>query len=311
MSSGKRDASADDMAYAVRLANRAFSAEQIFRALSAKPSGRREPGSLKYQRLLDGRGRDRADAYAWTTAEKAIAFVQANPAITDRPSALVKLLELEAVAGALPWAVYGGASARRALEAAFVVAERVGGLSFGLSVREHAELTGHDFERIRVDRRVLTDLGWLRRDPSDRLGRTSRFSLRRGFHIHSHQGDLNVGTDREWLAHDGFRDRALGDLGWLVLSLLAAPVSTHALALRTGLDQTALEDVCSKLERAGLMRIVDDDLIHRANDVVSALDHAARDLGTIGAGDADRERHRVDREAFRARQDVNVEVAAR
>ena len=304
-----RDTSRDDMSYAVRLANRDYTTEQIFRALSAKPSGRREPGSLKYQRLLETRGADRADDYARRSAEKAIAFVKANPAIADRPSALVKLLEIEAAAGALPWAVYGGAGVRRALEAVFVVAERVGGLSFGLSVREHAELAGHDFERIRSHRRALSDLGWLRRDPSDRLGRTSRFTLRRGFHIHSHQGDLNVGTDRRWLAHDAFRKGALGDEGWLVLSIAAAPVSAQVLAQRTGFDHGTLEATCSTLERLELLH-ADDDLVRRVDQVMTALDAAAERLGTTGTADADKERHRLDREAWVTRRDVNVEVGA-
>lgn len=304
-----RDTSADDMSYAVRLANRGFTSEQIYRALAAKPSGKREPGSLKYQRLLDVRGRDPADAYARRTAERAVAFVEANPAIKDRPSALVALLELEAVAGALPWAVYGGPGVRRALEAAFVVAERVGGLAFGLSVREHAELAGHDFERTRAERRALTDLGWLRRDPNDRLGRTARFTLRRPSHIHSHQGDLNVGTDREWLADDAFRTSALGDEAWLVLSIAAAPISVHALALRSGFAVEALQETNALLERLELLH-VDDGVVRRASDLSSALDAAAERFGTAGAAKADRERHRHDREAFRARQDVNVGASA-
>ena len=298
------------MSYAVRLANRDYTAEQIFRALSAKPSGRRESGSIKYARLLAERGQERADTYARATAEKAVRFVQANPAIKDRPSALVRLIELESVAGGLPWAVYGGTSARRALEAAFVVAERVGGLSFGLSVREHAELAGHGFEQIRADRRTLTDLGWLRRDPSDRLGRTSRFSLRRGLHIHSHQGDLNVGADRHWLAHDAFRVPGLGDDGWLVLSIAAAPVSMQLLAARSGFDHDTLEAICSKLEGFGLLN-ADDHVVHRVSAITQVLDAAAEALGTVGAADTDKERHRLEREDFHSRRDVNVEVGAR
>ncbi len=98
----------------------------IFRALAAKPAGRRDPGSMKYQRILDMRGRDAADSYAKRTAENAIAFVQANPPIKDRTDAMIRILELEALADSLPWMIYAGPGARRALEGAFTVAERVG-----------------------------------------------------------------------------------------------------------------------------------------------------------------------------------------
>lgn len=87
------DYSRADMQYAVRLGNRGYDVDMIFRALATKPSGRRDPGSLKYQRLMDTKGRDVADAYARQTAEKAIAFIANNPRIIDRTDALVRITE--------------------------------------------------------------------------------------------------------------------------------------------------------------------------------------------------------------------------
>jgi hypothetical protein len=178
-----RDLSAEDMGYAVRLANRGYDVEQIRRALAAKPKKGLERGSLKYLRLLDERGHEAAESYARRTAEKAIAFVRENPPIRTRPEAIARIAEVRATADALPWFTYGGPAARRALEGALRVAERVGSLNFGLALREWSLLAGMEFDRLRRERNRLLELGWLRRNPGDRDGRTSRYGLRRPRHI--------------------------------------------------------------------------------------------------------------------------------
>lgn len=146
------DYSRQDMSYAVRLANRGYSVDAIFHALAKKPKGRREPASMKYMRLLDEKGSDSADDYARTTARKAIAFVAANPRIIDKADALVRITEIKATADAMPWGVYAGPRTRRALEGAFVVAERVGGVAFGLALREWAEICGLDLRALQSER---------------------------------------------------------------------------------------------------------------------------------------------------------------
>jgi hypothetical protein len=55
------DYSSEDMSIADRLANRGQDANMIFRALAQKPSAKRAPGSMKYQRILESLGRDAAD----------------------------------------------------------------------------------------------------------------------------------------------------------------------------------------------------------------------------------------------------------
>lgn len=300
------DYSRVDMSYAVRLANRSYDTDMIFRALAQKPSGRRDPGSLKYQRILDTKGRDAADAYALQTANKAIAFVAANPPILDKASALVAITEIEGVAAALPWGVYAGPGARRALEAAFVVAERVNGISFGLSLREWAELCGQDFRTTRTHRDLLLGLGWLRRNPDDRLGRTARYSLRLPPHIHSHLRSECAGSSgRAWLAHDAFRERALGGLPWYLLSLVEpSAITLRELSIRSGVDEEELDDVIAIMEHAGLVNLVDGHVVP-VPDPLPRLDDFARRHGTTGWGEADKEKHRRDREAFQTRG-VNV-----
>jgi hypothetical protein len=61
------DYSREDMSYAVRLANRGYDEYMIYRALTQKPKGRRQPGSVKYWRIWSERGKGAADDYARTT----------------------------------------------------------------------------------------------------------------------------------------------------------------------------------------------------------------------------------------------------
>jgi uncharacterized membrane protein len=46
--------------------------------------------------------------------------------------------------------------------------------------------------------------------------------------------NVGLGADREWLAHDAFRDEALGDEGWLILRIAATSSSVSEVALRAG-----------------------------------------------------------------------------
>jgi hypothetical protein len=308
VSSGRADYSRQDMSYAVRLANRGYDTTMIFRALAAKPSGKRDPGSLKYQRILDERGRDAADEYARCTAEKALGFVKANPPIKDRASALVGIAEVAEAAEALPWAVYAGPGARQALEAAFVVAEGVGGLSFGLSLRQWAEVAGQPMRATRTHRDLLTELEWFQRNPGDRLGRTARYRLRLPRHIHSQERSECAGLgERAWLAHDAFRPEALGDMGWYVLSRLSifrATADLRIVSVQTGLGLEELRELVDVFERENLT-YREDDFVRCADDLVPRLDAVATRYHTAGRGEEDRELHRFEREVFRTRG-VNV-----
>jgi hypothetical protein len=308
VSLGRRDYSREDMGYAVRLANRGYSEPMIFRALAAKPSGKREPGSIKYQRILDERGRDAADAYARRTAGKAVEWVKRNPPIRDRPEALVRLTEIATIVSALPWAIYAGPAARRALEAVFVVAKRVGGVRFGLSLREWAELAGMTKRGIESHRDTLLRMGWLRRDPTDRLGRTSRFTLAapRDIQLTGGGSECPPFGDATWLDHDAFREGALGDLGWYVFASLAIPMTLAELGIRTGLGLEGAEDMVALLDRAELVVFQDNEIVARADCLIDRLGETAELFDTSGRGEAERELHRQQRDAFRRREDVNV-----
>lgn len=290
------------MSWAVSLANRRYSVEQIHRALAAKPSGRRDPGSIKYQRLLDTKGLDAAEAYAWRTARKALDFVRVNPKILDPAEGTLAVLAIGSLAGALPWGLYGGSGPRRALEAAFVIGERVGSVCFGLALRQWAEISGQTLESVRKNRDVLLSLGWLSKLASDTRHATDRFRLRRPSHIRS-RGRFECGNpaDRGWLAHDAFRPGALGDDGWYVMTLLATAASARELTIASGMDPDDLEALLAKLERLDLIDTDEGGILRRADDLPQRLDLAAATLGSAGSADRDRERHAAERAAYRSR----------
>jgi hypothetical protein len=297
------------MTWAVKLANRGHPADQIARELSRTPTPKRPAGSKKYQRILETRGREEATKYAARTAEKAVTFVRDNPKVMDHAAAAVRLIEIESAAESLPWLVYCGPQARRALDAALLVAWRVGSLNFGLALREWAELAGLEFESIRTARNALIREGWLRRNPTDRNGRTSRFTISTPSHIHSHQGDKNVGLhrDREWLAHDAFRETALGSEGWVVLRAVSnVPMQRDLIQTKIALDADELWEHLLRFERAGVLVVGDNSVRRAADDLIPLLDGIARDAGTMGDLLKLRQKHLADRSAWRQRGDVNV-----
>jgi hypothetical protein len=303
------DQSVRDMSWAVSLANRGYKADQIARELSRSPSRKRPANSTKYQRILERRGPDEAAKYAARTAERAVAFVSDNPKVMDRSAAAVRLVEIEGAAESMPWLVYCGPPSRRALEAAFVVAWRVGSLNFGLALREWAEIAGLEFESIRTARDVLVREGWLRRNPDDRNGRTSRFTISTPSHIHSHQRDMNVGlhTDRVWLAHDAFREQALGSIGWAVLrGIPAVPTSRDLIQNKIGLEDDELWEHLLKLERARVLVVGDSSIRRASDDLLPLLDEIAAEAGTMGDLLQLRRKHEAQRSAWRQRGDVNV-----
>jgi hypothetical protein len=174
----KRDYSREDMAWAVRLANKGHDATMIARVLRTKPSGKRGGAySMKYQRLLDERGRDAACRYAERTARKAVEFVKANPMIQDHIGGTARLIHITRAADEQDWTDHPGA--RKALEAAVHIALGLPypTVVFGLSDRQWAETAGQSRDSLRRNRDRLVKLGWITRNPDDLPGRTSRYRL--------------------------------------------------------------------------------------------------------------------------------------
>ena len=119
---------------------------------------------------------------------KAVAWAIERPAIRDPASAIVAVTEIATAADSLPWSTYGGPGARRALEGAFIVAESLWRVAFGLALQDWAERVGQDKRTLETNRDTLLRLGWLQRNANDRPGRTARYTLRKPRDIHTHRG---------------------------------------------------------------------------------------------------------------------------
>jgi hypothetical protein len=297
-----------DMSWAVSLANRGQDAVQIARALSTPGNRKRPAGSVHYQQLVQTRGQEAATRYATRTADKALAFVAENPKITDHAGAVAALVQIEMAAESLSWLVYCGARARRALEAGFVVASRVGRVQFALALREWAEIAGLDFQQIRTARNLLIREGWVRRNPDDRNGRTERLSLSKPPHILScHEIGMWGYGDRVWLAHDAFRDGALGSIGWAILrGIPSVPTSRDLVFQKIALDPDELWGHLLAFERAGIVTIGDEKIRRSSDDLVPLLDALAVEHGTAGQLLQMKWHHEGERKAWRQRRDVNV-----
>jgi hypothetical protein len=309
----RTDHSRDDATYAAKLANRGYSVDQIASAIAKIPKGGKSPASMKYVRVMQERGLDAANAYAKRTAEKAVAWVKANPPVRDQASGLVRLAELDALVGLVPWGVVWSPRTRRVLEGALGVAEHAKSLRFSLALRQWSTLTGVAYEPIRWERNRLIEIGWLRRNQNDRSGRTSRFGLRAPLHIQgprshstftSHEGRCEcgvVGREGCWLAHDAFRPQALGDVGWYALASTSdQAVTLRELELQTGIAHDELLDLVLTLDRFGAARF-DGSLVRRGPDLVAGLDAIAAHHGTEGMLAAERAQYDEERKAFRAR----------
>ena len=135
--------------------------------------------------------------------------------------------------------------------------ERTGRADCARSEREHHREPLNTAGRVRTERRnrdTLVRLGWLRRNPDDRNGRTGRYTLCRPAHI-QHTTPENVGdaSVRTWLAHDAFRPDALGDDSWYLLASLRGHAEFDRLAWVTGLGVEALKDTTAS-RRSGSSR---------------------------------------------------------
>lgn len=79
----RADATPDAASEIARTATRATMCKDSH-SVTQRPFRSRDPAGSEYQRPLDERGRDVADAYAQRTAEHALTFVADSPAIMDR-----------------------------------------------------------------------------------------------------------------------------------------------------------------------------------------------------------------------------------
>jgi hypothetical protein len=271
-----RDRSRDDMSHALKLANLGtygdadYDEQAIARALYKT--------SAKAQSI-----REKSPEQAWTycerTAHKAIERARTVPPALDKGAAILRVMILRDVADSLPWG--RRVSARRTLEGAFLTGT-MAGLDFGLAHRTWAERTGQSREgRIKRNVPLLEGLGWFSyagKDP----GGANRYRLLLPDGLSVPRGAPEVSTwDELPLNHDAFRPKALGDAGWYVLHLAPGVQDREEIAARSGLRPSLVQEVLDQVAGGPL---------------VPQLDRIARERGTAGALERDKEQHRTERE---------------
>lgn len=290
----------------------------MFRELTLLPRNGRPVVSIAYLRRLQQRGKPAADQYARTTVRKALLWVAENPPIRDQYEARLRLVEVEQAARRVAWGEGLGSMSKRVLFGFMVAANRLGSVRFALSWRAWAEESGVSMSRVRdAMRRRIGPEGWVVRDYRDRPGRTARWAIHAGSPVRtftslprSNVWGATTGIARPpfdaILRHDAWT--ALGDDTWHAFDALMERdgSATHDdLARATGMRSfvlwMALEDLRSH-------RVIEDQrgCLIVADEPLARLDVVAVELGTAGALERMRERHREEREAFRARGDVNV-----
>jgi hypothetical protein len=288
----------DDLTWALRLVRMGADRRKVIEAISHKHA-KHGYHSLIYFEHLKSRGTAAAERYAEKTADRAIAIAKEAPRVTNPYEARERLSELYAYVDAEPWPV-NLAGARRALEAAYVIGYERGRVAeMKLDLRTHALAAGQSFKAIRVHRKQLHELGWLRRHSGDRGRGISRLS----FHLppRAHRRPLGGHpmcppplTDPV-LAHDAWRPGAFGDAGWLVQAQIMnrAPLPARG----------TWDDVIGLLQEHGL------GIPLASEDLIRALDLAALTFGTFNSGYRDWETFAAERARRAAASKRTVAVA--
>jgi hypothetical protein len=251
---------------------------QVVKAISRKHP-RHGYHSLIYAEHVKTRGTAAADRYAERTADKAFRLAKEAPRVTNDYEARERLMELYAAVDAEPWPP-NLAGARRALEAAYVIAwERGRVAEMKLDERTHAMRAGQSHGAVKYHRKQLHDMGWLRRHARDRGRGISRLTFHSpNIHRKTFQGHpMDVPL---LLAHDAWRPAALGDEGWYF---------QRVIVFRPSAVEHPWDDVATMLQEHGLgIPLPEEELIRR-------LDLIALDFGTFNTGYLEAQQFLADR----------------
>lgn len=283
---------ADLGGYALKLANRGTSAEDIETRLM------QEPG---VQRLQEEGGEFKARSTARGVAKWAVEQVAVHPASDVRKDAPLKAVQYRDAADALPWPGHYGPADRKALEAFYVAAEHCTSLLIGMSVRDLGIRSGMGYRkaseavtRLCLDHHALvrkkTFQGpraavYLLRHPYDEetldrlrhpddqesptsTGGTVEPPPPKGSTVPPGTRDLTPSLvvnhadgflNRELLMHDSFRPDGLGHVGWFVLRWLdeGDGVEVTDLVQVSGQTTNEIEQTLQALDEAGVAYTTD------------------------------------------------------
>ena len=287
------------LSYALRLANRGYSADQIRRALLDHHVVRH---------LQERAGFERVDAFARQTAERAVDQVRKVPSVDWPAQVVVRVAERRLAADSVPWPGRTGPTDRRVLEGAFLTASICKSVTFNMAVRTWGMRVGLPWSIVATSvKRLRHDRSALELVSRGGSARTSKYRIRSmvgtrtGSSLTQLFGDLPPLSEWGWLAHDAFRSAALGDPGWMVTRWLRDddPRKASDLAAATGIERHRAYAVLGRLQHHeiatkaadGWVRIPDSEL-------VAALDLVAVMAGTAGSLEADRRRYEQQRQGF-------------
>jgi len=234
-----------------------------------------------------------------------------RPAFRDRANVQLEIDRIESlVRSPLPeFSSRGGRTLRLVLLEHLAIARRIGNLTVGASEREIAERIGMDRKTVHTSRRELRSGkkvgGWLLlASGSEReKRRSSRWRIlvpRRHLCNYTPHAACTPPTTGEigesgYVAHDLWRARGgLGKAAAAVYDLIGGRTVKEIAAALCG-EEAAIRKQLRKLRDKGL---ADRDSNGRWHRTSKTIDHAARELGISGAGEAQKDRHREERLAF-------------
>lgn len=300
-----RDKSDSALLWRIELAavNAAIPARWLFKALLDL----KNPGGKKLQKISLQRGETAARKYFEQDFERARRWVAQHPKIDDRSAAEAELAKVRGALEQAKWTGIGGGTRHDVFLAHLQIARRRGSLIYYASVRELGERAGvAPISASRANGDLERD-GWIRLVAEAALRMPQQWSIvpradDTAVTFRSQGGRESVcNDDVAPPGHDAFRWRALGKAKRLIYRLLDLQHGRSAkdiAAMREVHVRTAQRHLCA-LARYRLAQCGDDGLWRRLPDV--DLEDVAKTLGSFGKRDAERARHRRERESFLVR----------
>lgn len=233
------------------------------------------------------------------------AKIEACPAIGDRADALDAITGVSTAADAQPWSGKTGSSDRVVLAAHVDIATRAGGVEYTASDRQIAEVSGKARQTVARAHERLIKGGWVQRLAVGVGPRASRWQLNTAARttrpVAIPCGHPLAGTSGlvALAGADTFASRGLGAAGARILATLRASdrMTSRDLAAATGLHCSTVRRRLRQLEAVQLAVCLGDG---EWAGVERDLAEVAAEVGTSGAAERRRTRHRLDRLGYRA-----------
>lgn len=201
-----------------------------------------------------------------------------------------------------PWPGRTGLADRATYLAHLGVADKVGNLVYGASVRELAEYAGISKNTVSKANRRLIMRGCVKQEKAHTLNLSTVWRIESSSQLqdeaslgHSHHSPTVRECPKLSLEHDAFRRRGGKSVAqvWLVLRASDSPLSCQALADQTGRTPRTIRRALLWMERHGLAEQVAKGWVPFAT---ADLDGIAEKIGTAGKASRQKIRHTLERQ---------------